>query len=79
MMKIIGITGGIASGKSTVVKLLKKRYHYVIIDADQLSREAVIKGSSGLEKIVDVFGQGILTNDGQLNRLKRKTEWDCSS
>jgi dephospho-CoA kinase len=69
-MKIIGITGGIASGKSTVVKLLKKRYHYVIIDADQLSREAVIKGSSGLEKIVDVFGQGILTNDGQLNRLK---------
>ncbi|WKY48886.1 dephospho-CoA kinase [Eubacteriaceae bacterium ES3] len=69
-MKIIAITGGIASGKSTVVKILRNRYHYEIIDADQLAREAVKKGSPGLKKIVEIFGKKILTNDDELNRSK---------
>ncbi|WKY45854.1 dephospho-CoA kinase [Eubacteriaceae bacterium ES2] len=67
-MEIIGITGGIASGKSTVVKLLKKRYNFEIIDADQLAREAVKKGSRGLRKIVDTFGERILTDQKELDR-----------
>jgi len=67
-MKIIGLTGGIASGKSTVTAILQKRFKYIVIDADQLAREAVQKGSKGLEKIIETFGVHCLTKDGELNR-----------
>lgn len=64
---IIGLTGGIGSGKSTVSKILKK-YGFVIIDSDKLSRETVKKGSSALGKLTKAFGADILTKDGRLNR-----------
>lgn len=69
-MKVIGLTGGIASGKSAVTNILKKRYNYIVIDADQLARQAVELASPGLKKIVEVFGTGILTETGDLNRSK---------
>lgn len=67
-MKVIGLTGGIASGKSTVTNILKKRFNYIVIDADQLARQAVEVGSIGLKKITEVFGQEIICENGELNR-----------
>lgn len=66
-MKIIGLTGGIASGKSTVSKILKD-LGCIIIDADLISREVVKPGCETLEKITQMFGDSILNNDGTLNR-----------
>ena len=66
-MKIIGLTGGIASGKSSVAEMLRE-LGAVIIDADQLSREAVLPGSPTLRQISELFGSGALQSDGTLNR-----------
>ncbi len=66
---ILGITGNIASGKSTVAKELARR-GAVVVDADQLAREVVESGSSSLKKMVKVFGTEILQNDGHLDRDK---------
>ena len=68
-MIIIGLTGGIASGKSTVSKELA-RLGIPIHDADLVSREAVAKGSNGLKQIVEAFGSEYLTAEGELDRPK---------
>lgn len=63
----IGLTGGIASGKSTVLTYFKdKGIHY--IDADIVAREVVEPGTEGLKAIVDTFGSHVLHADGTLNR-----------
>ncbi|MEA4804707.1 dephospho-CoA kinase [Acetobacterium wieringae] len=67
-MRIIGITGGIASGKSTVTDILKKRFNYIVIDADQLARQAVEPESPGLKKIIMAFGETVIDENGELNR-----------
>ncbi len=64
--KVIGLTGGIASGKSTVSNYLKSK-SIPIVDADIVSREVVMPGSKGLQAIVDTFGKGIL-EENHLNR-----------
>lgn len=66
---VIGLTGGIASGKSTVSKILKD-LGAIIIDADQISREVTAPGSPGLRKVVQTFGESVLNADGSLNRKK---------
>lgn len=66
-MRIIGLTGGIASGKSTVARILE-RLGGVIIDADQLSRETVLPGEPAYLAIVAEFGEGILNSDRTLDR-----------
>jgi len=66
---IFGITGGIATGKSTVSAMLRKR-GAVIVDADLLAREVVKPGSEGLEAIRRKFGDAYLHPDGTLNREK---------
>lgn len=66
---IIGLTGGIASGKSTVGQLFRE-LGIDVIDADQCARTVVEKGSMGLQKIVDQFGQDMLDDNGHLNRAK---------
>lgn len=63
----VGLTGGIACGKSTVAKVLEN-LGYPVIDADTLARKAVAPGTKGLAAIVSAFGGAILTGDGQLNR-----------
>ena len=68
-MKIIGLTGGIASGKSTVASILQKLGAH-IFDADIASRQAVARGSQGLQQVIDVFGRDYLTIDGELDRQK---------
>ena len=64
---ILGITGNIASGKSTISKELARR-GAVVVDADQLAREVVESGSSALKKIVKLFGTEVLQKDGDLDR-----------
>lgn len=68
-MKIIGLTGGIASGKSTVSGMLK-RLGAQIIDADMISREIVKPKGQVLEELVRRFGNSILDKDGALNRRR---------
>lgn len=64
---IIGITGGIATGKSTLTNLLKKR-GYKVIDADIISREVVEIGKPAYYEIIDNFGHEILLDDNNINR-----------
>ncbi|MGG0736602.1 dephospho-CoA kinase [Niallia taxi] len=69
MTLIIGLTGGIASGKSTISNYLRS-LSLPIIDADVEARLAVEKGEAGYSKIVEHFGTEILLEDGSLNRAK---------
>ena len=68
-MKIIGLTGGIASGKSTVATELRKQ-NVPVFDADEVSRNAVAKGSKGLALVAEAFGADYLTSDGEMDRAK---------
>ncbi|OME77918.1 dephospho-CoA kinase [Paenibacillus sp. FSL A5-0031] len=64
---IIGLTGGIASGKSTIANMLVER-GALLVDADQVAREVVLPGEPALEAIASTFGQAVLETDGSLNR-----------
>jgi len=63
----VGLTGGVASGKSTVSAMLAE-LGAVVIDADLLAREVVARGTDGLTEIVAEFGPDVLTEDGDLDR-----------
>ena len=69
MSLLVGLTGGIGSGKSLAARFFKEEGAY-IIDADKLSRDLVQPGKPALKKIVDIFGDFILELDGTLNREK---------
>lgn len=69
MTKIIGITGGIASGKSTVVAEIRKQ-GYQVIDADQVVHELQEKGGKLYQTLVEWLGNDILQGDGELDRQK---------
>ena len=71
-MKLVGLTGGIASGKSTVAKILKQ-LGAAIVDADQLSREVVAPGQDGWNEITATFGREVLQADQTLDRQKLRT------
>ena len=66
-MHTVGLTGGIACGKSTVAAILRE-HGVPVIDADQVSREIVAPGEPALAEIVETFGAGMLAADGTLNR-----------
>ncbi|MBN6203552.1 dephospho-CoA kinase [Staphylococcus saprophyticus] len=67
MPKVIGLTGGIASGKSTVSELLSA-HGFKIVDADIASRQAVEKGTKGLERVKEAFGEQVIDENGEMNR-----------
>jgi dephospho-CoA kinase len=66
---IIGLTGGIASGKSTVSNMLRE-FGFPIVDADVISRQVVEIGERAYDEIVEAFGDEVLQKDGTLDRIK---------
>ena len=69
MKPVVGLTGGIASGKTTVSEMFAEM-GIPIIDADDLAREAVEPGTPGLQAIVEEFGEDVLDQEGRLDRKK---------
>lgn len=69
-MKVIGLTGGIASGKSTVSRILREEFGIPIVDADQISRDVVAPGGAALERIAEAFGSEYLLPGGGLDRKR---------
>jgi dephospho-CoA kinase len=65
----VGLTGGVASGKSAVSAMLRE-LGALVIDADVLAREVVAPGTPGLEAVVAAFGPEVLAHDGSLDRAK---------
>ncbi|GGL68995.1 dephospho-CoA kinase [Curtobacterium citreum] len=66
-MRIIGLTGGIAAGKSTVSRRWAE-HGAVVVDADRLARDAVAPESPGLAQVAERFGPGVIAADGSLDR-----------
>jgi dephospho-CoA kinase len=71
-VKLVGLTGGIASGKSAVAKILE-RLGAAVINADDLAREVVEPGKVAWQEIVDAFGTNVLQSDQTLDRQKLRT------
>jgi dephospho-CoA kinase len=69
MKPVVGLTGGIASGKTTVSRMFAD-LGIPVIDADDLAREVVEPGTPGLQQIVDEFGEDVLDEEGRLDRKK---------
>lgn len=68
--RIIGITGGIGMGKTTVSNYLATAHHLPVLDADLIARDAVEPGSAILAQIIDRYGSTLLRLDGTLDRAK---------
>ncbi|XP_068660455.1 dephospho-CoA kinase [Aristolochia californica] len=68
-MRIVGLTGGIASGKSTVSHLFKAS-GIPVVDADVVARDVLRKGTGGWKRVVRAFGEGILCDDGEVDRAR---------
>ena len=68
-MLLVGLTGGIGSGKSTVAELLAGR-GAAVIDADDLARRAIAHGTDGFDRVVETFGREILGPDGDTDRSR---------
>ena len=68
-MIVVGLTGGIGSGKSAVTKIFES-LGVKVVDADVASRQPVMKGEPALKKIAEKFGANILTSEGELDRRK---------
>ncbi len=69
-MKVIGLTGGIGSGKSLVAGIMKEQYGASIIDTDRIAREQMEPGGASYQEVVDCFGLSILADDGRIDRSR---------
>lgn len=69
-MRIIGITGGIGTGKSTVLNVLKEEFGAWVLEADRLAHQLMEPGELAYGKIVDTFGTAVLKNDHTIDREK---------
>jgi dephospho-CoA kinase len=67
---VVGVTGGIGSGKTTICNIFAARHGVPVIDADVVAREVVMPGQPGLPEIVNAFGKEVLDVDGNLDRSK---------
>lgn len=76
-MKVIGITGGVGSGKSAVLKLLEEEYHAVVVQLDEVAKALQRKGTPCWKAIVEAFGREILDENEELDR--KKTGPNCVS
>jgi dephospho-CoA kinase len=68
-MLLVGLTGGIGSGKSTVAAMLEQ-LGAVVFDADDFARQAVMSGTSGFRHVVETFGRRVVGEDGELDRAR---------
>ncbi|MFH0264421.1 dephospho-CoA kinase [Vibrio rumoiensis] len=68
MTMVVGLTGGIGSGKTTIANLFHDQFGIEIIDADVVAREVVEPGTRGLNAIAEYFGEQVLTSEGELDR-----------
>jgi dephospho-CoA kinase len=66
-MLLVGLTGGLAAGKTTVARMLRDR-GAVVVDADELARKALEPGTQGFEQVCDLFGRDILDAEGRIDR-----------
>ena len=69
-MKVIGITGGVGSGKSAVLKLLEEEYHAVVVQLDEVAKALQRKGTPCWKAIVEAFGREILDENEELGPKK---------
>lgn len=69
-MKVIGITGGVGAGKSTVVDILRKHFETEYLHCDAIAHEVMEPGGSAHEELLRLFGKDIVNEDGMLNRTK---------
>jgi dephospho-CoA kinase len=69
-MRIIGLTGGIGAGKSSVLNILHNKYSAKIVEADAVAHNLQLPGQSVYNDIVEEFGEGVLSHDGRIDRIK---------
>ncbi len=69
-MKVIGLTGGIGSGKSLVAKILEEKYNACLLNTDKIAKEQMEPGGISYLEVVDYFGRDILTEEGVIDRGK---------
>jgi dephospho-CoA kinase len=69
-MKVIGLTGGIGSGKSLVANILRDKYKAYILDTDSIAKAQMEPGGASYEEVVNYIGESILETDGRINRSK---------
>ena len=69
-MKVIGITGGIGTGKSTILNILEKEYGAYIVETDKLAHQLMSLGEKAYQSIVETFGEDILCEDKTIDRGK---------
>ena len=69
-MKVIGITGGVGAGKSEVLKFLEQEYGAVVCQMDEVAKQIQRKGTQAFSRIVQEFGEQIVGNNGELDRMK---------
>lgn len=67
--KVYGLTGGISTGKSTVANILRDK-NFKIVDSDKIAHQIMLKGSPAYEELLEKFGEGILEENGEIDREK---------
>ncbi len=73
-MKVIGITGGVGSGKSEVLRLMEKEYGCLVIRSDDVAKDLCRKGNAAYIQVVQAFGQKILDAEGEIDRKRLAAE-----
>ncbi len=74
MTQIIGVTGGVGCGKSTVLKVMEQRFHCLVLSTDDISRRQMEPGERVYQRVVEAFGDGILRRDGTVDRARLAAE-----
>ncbi len=69
-MKVIGLTGGIGSGKSLVANILKEKYGAYILETDRIAKEQMEPGGVSYREVIDLIGRDIVAENGQIDRAK---------
>ena len=69
-MKVIGLTGGIGSGKSLVAKILQEKYSAYLLETDRIAKEQMEPGGASYREVIDYIGMEIVTGDGSIDRAK---------